>query len=471
MPEQRIESDSLGPVEVPADRYWGAQTERARRNFPIGGERLPPELVHALARVKAAAARANRDLGLLDPVRADLILAAAAEVESGALDDHFPLPVWQTGSGTSSHMNVNEVIANRANELAGAPLGGKEPVHPNDHVNLGQSSNDVFPTAIHVAVVGEWRRRLLPVLGRLVETLGERSRRFADVVKIGRTHLMDAVPLTLGQEMSGWARQVEAGIERLHATLPRLCELALGGTAVGTGVNAHPELAARAIAHLAASTGEPWRPARNRFEAIAAHDALVEAHGALRTLACSLIKIGNDVRWLGSGPRSGLGELKLPANEPGSSILPGKVNPTQAEALLMVSAQVLGNDVAVGIAGASGNLELNVAKPLLADNLLRSSRLLGDAAASFHDRCLAGLEPDRARIGELVGRSLMLVTALAPLLGHDAAAAIARKAEAEGLSLRQATLDLGLVDADTFDRLVRPERMTGPTGDGHDPAR
>ncbi len=454
----RTETDSLGPVEVPADRHWGAQTERSRRNFPIGGERMNPRLIHALAIIKEAAARVHAELGLIDPEVAEAIAAAAREVAEGALDDHFPLVVWQTGSGTQTNMNVNEVIAHRAGERRG---GGRR-VHPNDDVNRGQSSNDAFPAAMHLAAAAELGENTLPALRHLAARLADKARAFDDLVKIGRTHLMDAVPLTLGQEISGWGAQLEIAIAAIEAALGPVYELPLGGTAVGTGLNAHPEFAARAIARLAETTGRPFRPARNRFAGIAGHEPLVALSGALKTAATALTKIANDVRLLASGPRAGLGELALPANEPGSSIMPGKVNPTQAEALVMVAAQVVGNDVAVALGAMGGQLELNACKPLIARNVLESARLLGDAARSFADRCVAGLEPDRARIAELVERSLMLVTALNPVIGYDAAARAAKKAHAEGLTLREALVALGLLSGEEFDRAVRPERMARP---------
>jgi fumarate hydratase class II len=457
----RTEHDALGPVEVPADRYWGAQTERARRHFRIGEDRVPRPLIRALGLVKHACALVNRDLGLLPEARAAAIARAAAEVAEGALADHFPLVVWQTGSGTQTNMNANEVIANRAIELLGGHPGARELVHPHDDVNRGQSSNDVFPTAMHVAAVEELRGRLLPAVRALRDTLAAKAATFADVVKIGRTHLQDAVPLTLGQEISGWASQLHHALDRLEAALPGLHQLAIGGTAVGTGLNAPPGFGEAVAARLAALTGHPFTVAPNRFAALAAHDALVFAHGALATLAVSLTKIANDVRWLVSGPRSGLGELLIPANEPGSSIMPGKVNPTQAEALAMVAAQVLGHDAAIKLAGASGNLELNVMKPLIAHAFLHSARLLADGCRSFDEHCARGLEPDRARIQELLERSLMLVTALVPRIGYDRAAEIARKAHGEGTTLREAALALGHLSAEEFDRLVRPERMTG----------
>lgn len=463
MPESatRTETDSLGPVEVPADRYWGAQTQRSLMNFPIGGERMPVPVIRAFGLQKKAAALANRDLGALEPEIADAIAAAADEVIAGALDDHFPLVVWQTGSGTQTNMNANEVIANRANEMLGAALGAKSPVHPNDHVNRGQSSNDSFPAVMHIAALQETEGRLLPALQHLHAALAHKAGEFGDIVKTGRTHLQDATPLTLGQEFSAWAAQVAAGIERVRGVRPRLLALAQGGTAVGTGLNAPAGFAARFCDRLMELTGQPFRPADNFFEGIAAHDALVELSGALNTLAASLTKVANDIRLLGSGPRCGLGELILPANEPGSSIMPGKVNPTQAEALTMVCAQAMGNHVTVTIAGASGHLQLNAYKPVIVHNVLQSLRLLGDAADSFTIRCVKGIRPDRARIAELVEGSLMLVTALAPHIGYDKAAEIAKTAHEQGLTLREAALKLGHVTAEEFDAWVRPERMTG----------
>jgi fumarate hydratase class II len=459
MSATRTETDSFGPIEVPADRYWGAQTQRSLENFRIGGERMPIPLIHAFGIQKKAAALANMALGALEERLGRAILAAADEVIDGRLDDHFPLVVWQTGSGTQTNMNLNEVIANRANEMLGAPLGAKKPVHPNDHVNLSQSSNDSMPTAMHIAAALETTRRLIPALRALHAALDRKSAEFADIVKIGRTHLQDATPLTLGQEFSGYARQIETGIARIESALPRVLELAQGGTAVGTGLNAAPGFAERFAEEAARIAGLPFVTAPNKFEALAAHDALVELSGALNTLAVSAMKIANDIRLLASGPRCGLGELALPENEPGSSIMPGKVNPTQAEALTMVAVEVMGNHVAVTIAGSQGHLELNVYKPVIALNVLRSIRLLADAAESFTRKCVEGIEADRTRIAELLERSLMLVTALAPRIGYDAAAKIARKAHAEGTSLREAAAALGLIDPDEFDRLVRPEAM------------
>lgn len=459
----RIEHDTLGPVEVPADRLWGAQTERSRRNFTISGERMPGELIHALALVKKVAAVVNRDLGLLDPAKATAVTTAADEVLSGAHDREFPLLVWQTGSGTQTNMNMNEVLANRASEILGGARGAKRLVHPNDDVNRGQSSNDVFPTAMHVAAVHALRTRVIPAVTTLREVLAERAAHTSDVIKIGRTHLQDATPVTLGQEISGWVAQLDHGIQHLEDALPHLCELALGGTAVGTGLNTHPEFGARAATLLAGLTSHPFTSAPNKFEALAASDAVVHAHGALKTLAASLMKIANDVRWLASGPRSGLGEISIPANEPGSSIMPGKVNPTQSEALTMACAQVFGNDVAINVGGASGNFELNVYRPMMIYDFLQSCRLLADGCDSFRERCAAGIEPNRARIEELLDRSLMLVTALNPHIGYDNAAKIAKKAHADGTTLREAALTLGLVSAEQFDAWVRPTDMVQAT--------
>ena len=458
----RTERDSMGPIDVRADRYWGAQTERSLHHFAIGGDRIPLPVIRALGLVKKASAQVNQDLGLLDARRAELIVGAADEVVAGKLDEHFPLSVWQTGSGTQTNMNVNEVIANRAIELAGAKLGSKAPIHPNDHVNMSQSSNDAFPTAMHVAAALEITERLLPSLRALRDALAVKAREFADIVKIGRTHLQDAVPLTLGQEFSGYAAQLDAGIARIEATLPGLLALAIGGTAVGTGLNAPAGFGDAVARRLAALTGLPFTSAANKFAALAAHDDLVMASGALRTLAGALMKIANDLRWLASGPRSGLGELTLPENEPGSSIMPGKVNPTQCEALTMVAVEVIGNDTAVAIAGSQGNFELNVFKPLIIFNVLRSVHLLADACARFREFCVEGVEANRARIAELVDRSLMLVTALAPHIGYDRAAAIAKRAHAEGLTLREAALASGYVTAEQYERWVRPADMVGP---------
>ena len=466
--EKRIEHDTMGEVEVPADRYWGAQTARSLANFKIGDERMPREIIRALGILKLAAARSNASLGALPEDITDLITRAAGEVLDGALDDHFPLVVWQTGSGTQTNMNANEVIANRAIELAGGELGSKDPIHPNDHVNHGQSSNDTFPTAMHIAAAESLVHQLLPSASFLRDALAAKAEEFADVVKIGRTHLMDAVPLTLGQEFSGYAHQLDKDIERVERCLPDLYELALGGTAVGTGLNTHPDFPGSAAAAIAEITGLPFVSAPNFFEALAAHDAVVQTSGTLKTLAASLMKIGNDIRLLGSGPRSGIGEIILPANEPGSSIMPGKVNPTQSEALTMVAAQVIGNDVAITVGGASGHLELNVFKPMMIFNLLQSIRLLGDACRSFAENCVTGIEPDRARIAEMLERSLMLVTALNPHIGYDNAAKVAKKAHAEGITLREAAVALDLLTGEDFDRLVRPADMVGRR-DHHEP--
>ncbi|QQS12266.1 MAG: class II fumarate hydratase [Rhodospirillales bacterium] len=466
MTDTRIETDSLGEVAVPASRYWGAQTQRSLENFRIGGERMPAALIAALGVQKKAAALANHELGLLPADLAGAIVAATDEVVDGRLADEFPLAVWQTGSGTQTNMNANEVIANRACELLGAPRGRKSPVHPNDHVNLGQSSNDSIPTAMHIAAAREVEGRLKPALRELRDTIAARATAFADIVKIGRTHLQDATPVTLGQEFGGWARQVALGIERLDAAMPRVMELAQGGTAVGTGLNADPRFPALFAAKTAELTGLPFRPAVDFFEALGGNDALVELSGALNTIAVSLHKIANDVRLLGSGPRAGLGELRLPENEPGSSIMPGKVNPTQAEALTMVAARVIGNHVTVTFAGASGHLQLNVYKPVIADAVLQSIRLLADAAESFARNCVAGIEPDLGRIDELLRRSLMLVTALNPHIGYDKAAKIARAAHIGGLSLRDAAIASGFVTAAQFDAWVVPSDMTGPAREG-----
>ena len=458
-PATRIETDSMGPIAVRADRYWGAQTERSLHHFAIGDDRMPIAVVHALGLLKKAAAAVNRELELLDARRAELIARAADEVVAGKLDAHFPLSVWQTGSGTQTNMNVNEVIANRAIELAEGKLGSKDPVHPNDHVNMSQSSNDTFPTAMHVAAALEITRRLVPSVQALRDALAAKAREFAGIVKIGRTHLQDAVPLTLGQEFSGYVAQLDGALARIDATLPGLLALAIGGTAVGTGLNAPIGFGDAVARKLAELTGLPFVSAPNKFAALAAHDDLVMASGALRTLAVALMKIANDLRWLGSGPRSGLGELALPENEPGSSIMPGKVNPTQAEALTMVVVQVMGNDTAIALAGSQGNFELNVFKPVIIFNFLHSAELLTDACARFREFCVDGIQANRVRIAELVGRSLMLVTALAPHIGYDRAAAIAKKAHAEGLTLRDAALASGHVTAEQYDRWVRPEDM------------
>ena len=458
----RIEIDTMGEVEVPVDRYWGAQTARSLANFRIGDERMPRELIRALGVLKLAAARSNAALGVLSQETSDCVTRAAQEVIDGRLDDHFPLVVWQTGSGTQTNMNANEVIANRAIELAGGEIGSKDPVHPNDHVNRGQSSNDTFPTAMHIAAAERIVHHLLPAMTHLRNALAHKAAAFDDIVKIGRTHLMDAVPLTLGDEFSAWAHQLDKGIDRVRGALPDLYELALGGTAVGTGLNTHRDFAQRAADEIAEITGLPFVPAANFFEALAAHDAIVQASGTLKTVAVSLMKIADDIRLLGSGPRTGLAEIILPANEPGSSIMPGKVNPTQSEAMAMVAAQVIGNDVAIAVGGSGGFLELNVFKPLMIFNLLQSIRLLGDTCRSFADNCVSGIEPDRKRIAELVERSLMLVTALNPKIGYDNAAKVAKKAHAEGITLKQAAVELGLLTAEEFDELVRPDKMARP---------
>jgi fumarate hydratase class II len=459
----RTERDTFGPIEVPADRLWGAQTQRSLHHFHISTERMPVELVQALAAVKRACAVVNRELGMLDARKADVIAQAADEVLAGKHPDEFPLSVWQTGSGTQSNMNMNEVLANRASELLGGSRGEGRLVHPNDDVNRSQSSNDIFPTAMHVAAATAVEKNLVPALQSLRGTLAEKSRAFTGIVKIGRTHLQDATPLTLGQEFSGYVAQLDHALATVKQALPELCELAAGGTAVGTGLNAHPEFGARVAAELARATGLPFASAANKFAALAAHDAMVAAHGALKTLATVLMKIANDVRWLASGPRSGLGELTIPENEPGSSIMPGKVNPTQCEALTMLCCQVFGNDVAINIGGASGNFELNVFKPMIAHNFLQSVRLLADGMRSFDEHCARGIEANRERIADLMERSLMLVTALAPHIGYDKAAQIAKKAHHEGTTLKQSALALGYVSTEEFDRWVRPEQMTGPS--------
>ena len=458
----RTETDSMGAIAVASDRYWGAQTQRSLEHFKIGGERMPRPIIRAFGIVKHAAATVNEQLGTLDEQLAGAIREAAQEVIDGQLDGHFPLVVWQTGSGTQTNMNANEVISNRAIELLGGEMGSKDPVHPNDHVNMSQSSNDTFPGAMSIATAEQVAQQLVPALQHLHDALATKSKQFDSIVKIGRTHLMDAVPLTLGQEFSGYAQQLENGIARVEGTLPRLRELALGGTAVGTGLNAHAEFGERIAAEIARLTGLPFVTAPNKFESLAAHDAQVELSGQLKTVAASLMKIANDVRLLGSGPRAGLGELLLPENEPGSSIMPGKVNPTQAEALTMVCAQVMGNDVAVNVGGASGHFELNVFKPLIVYNTLQSIRLLGDAARSFTDHCVAGIEANSDRIDELMRSSLMLVTALNPHIGYDNAAKVAKKALTEGSTLREAAVALGLLTDEQFEQWVRPEQMTRP---------
>jgi len=457
----RTERDSLGPVEVPAERLWGAQTQRSLMNFDISSEKMPPALIHALVLVKKAAALVNVELGLLDEKKGKAIVAAADEVLQERHEEEFPLVVWQTGSGTQTNMNANEVLANRASEILGGKRGQERLVHPNDDVNMSQSSNDVYPTAMHVAAVEAFRSRVIPAVTALRDALAERSDAFRDIVKIGRTHLQDATPLTLGQEFSGYASQLDHGIGHLQAALPHLYELALGGTAVGTGINAHPEFGVRGAKKIAELTGHPFVTAPNKFEALASHDAMVHAHGALKTVAASLTKIANDVRWLASGPRSGIGEIAIPENEPGSSIMPGKVNPTQSEAVTMLAAQVMGNDVAVGIGGASGNFELNVFKPLIAHNFLQSARLIADGCDGFRKHCVVGIEANREKIQQNLENSLMLVTALNPHIGYDKAAKIAKLAHEKGTTLREAALELGLVTSEQFDEWVRPEKMVG----------
>jgi fumarate hydratase, class II len=458
----RIEKDTFGPIEVPTERLWGAQTQRSLENFRISGERMPAEVVEALAWIKRACATVNASLGALAADKAQAISSAADEVLARRWPGEFPLVVWQTGSGTQSNMNMNEVLANRASEILGGERGEGRRVHPNDDVNRGQSSNDVFPTAMHVASVVAIRRRLMPALQQLRDTLAAKSRAFDSIVKIGRTHLQDATPLTLGQEFSGYAAQLDHCMRHLEAALPHLSELALGGTAVGTGLNAHPEFGARVAAELSQLTGCAFVTAPNKFEALATHDAMVHGHGALKTLAAALMKIANDVRLLASGPRCGIGEISIPENEPGSSIMPGKVNPTQCEALTMAASQVMGNDVAINFGGAQGHLELNVFKPLIVHNFLQSVRLLADGMASFDEHCARGIEPNRERIAALLHGSLMLVTALAPRIGYDRAAEIAKKAHREGTGLRESAAALGYVSEAQYDEWVRPERMTGP---------
>ena len=462
MTDTRTETDSFGPLDVPADKYWGAQTQRSIMNFPIGWEKQPVAVVRALGVIKKACAQANKELGNLDPALADAIIEAAGEVAEGKLDDHFPLVVWQTGSGTQSNMNANEVIANRAIEMLGGTLGSKDPVHPNDHCNMGQSSNDTFPTAMHISAATTARDVTIPGLKKLHAALEEKVRAFDGIIKIGRTHTQDATPLTLAQEFSGYAHQVAMGIERVQGALGRIYELAQGGTAVGTGLNTPKGWDVMVARNMADITGLPFVTAPNKFEALAAHDAMVEISGALKTVAASLFKIANDIRFLGSGPRCGLGELILPENEPGSSIMPGKVNPTQCEALTQVCAHVMGNDAAVGFAGSQGHFELNVYKPMMAYNVLQSMQLLGDAAVAFTDNLVAGLRADEARIEKLMRESLMLVTALAPEIGYDNATTVAKTAHKNGTTLKEEAVKLGFVDAETFDRVVRPEQMIGP---------
>ncbi|HEU4597218.1 MAG TPA: class II fumarate hydratase [Pyrinomonadaceae bacterium] len=460
-PEMRVETDSMGEIKVPAGKYYGAQTRRSLIHFDIGDDVMPREMIRALGVLKKAAALVNEELGKLPADKARLIERAAEEVIEGKLDEHFPLRVWQTGSGTQTNMNANEVISNRAIELAGGVMGSKEPVHPNDHVNMSQSSNDTFPTAMHIAAA-ERLHQLIPEVQRLHDAIDAKAKEFSDVVKIGRTHLQDATPLTVGQEMSGWASLLERGIERLRMVLPGLYDLAIGGTAVGTGLNSHPEFGERAAQKIAELTGLPFKSHPNKFAALSAHDELVFASGALKTLAGSLMKIANDIRWLGSGPRAGFGELILPENEPGSSIMPGKVNPTQSEAMTMVAVQVMGNDAAIGFAGSQGNFELNVFNPVMIHNLLHSIRLLKDACHGFVDYCVAGIELNRERIDEHLRNSLMLVTALNPHIGYDKAAKIAKHAHQKGTTLRESAVELGFLTAEQFDEYVKPEKMTRP---------
>ena len=458
----RIEKDSMGEIEVPTDRYWGAQTQRSFQNFKIGGERFPREMIRALGIVKQSVAEVNAELGLLDQDTADIVIKVAQEVIDGVLDEHFPLVVWQTGSGTQTNMNVNEVISNRAIEMLGGVLGSKEPVHPNDHVNKSQSTNDAFPTAIHVAIVDRIHDHLIPAVTAVRDAFSNKAEAFKDLVKVGRTHLMDATPLTLGQMFSSYQTQLTNGLRAIEHSLPHLYELAIGGTAVGTGLNTHPEYAGKAVAAISKRTGFPFVPAPNKFEALGARDAIVEASGVFKTVASSLFKIANDIRWLGSGPRCGIGELLLPENEPGSSIMPGKVNPTQCEALTMVCAQVIGNDTTIALSGASGNFELNVFMPVMAFNALQSIRLLGDACHSFRDNCVVGIEPNQEQINRYLSDSLMLVTALNPYIGYDNAAQVAKKAHSEGKTLRQAAVELNFLTEEEFDRIVVPSEMVGP---------
>ncbi len=460
--ETRVESDSMGTIEVPADRYFGAQTQRSLIHFSIGNDKMPPSVIRAIGILKEAAALTNEDLGKLDPSLAGLIVQAAREVRDGTLNDHFPLRIWQTGSGTQTNMNANEVISNRAIELAGGTMGSKVPVHPNDHVNMSQSSNDTFPTAMHIAAAEEIVRKLLPNVVSLKDAIAEKAQAFSGIVKIGRTHLMDAVPLTLGQEMSGYVAQLEADIARIESSLNGLYELAIGGTAVGTGLNTHPEFGEKVAAKIAHITGLPFVSAPNKFSSLAAHDALVHTSATLRTLAVSLMKIADDIRWLASGPRCGLGEIKLPPNEPGSSIMPGKVNPTQCEAMIMVCIQVMGNDNAVAIAGSRGNLELNVCKPVIIHNVIHSISILSDVCDTFRRFAVEGLEPNLERIEEHLNNSLMLVTALNPYIGYDKAAEVAKKADKEGITLKESCIALGYMTADEFDKAVRPEDMIHP---------
>ncbi|TGK89370.1 class II fumarate hydratase [Leptospira bourretii] len=455
----RIETDSMGEIAVENTRYWGAQTERSLHHFHIGNDRFPREMIRALGILKKCAALTNKELGILSPEKSELIVKAAEEVIAGTLDDHFPLAIWQTGSGTQTNMNVNEVISNRAIELAGGVMGSKNPIHPNDDVNKAQSSNDTFPTAMHIACIEQLVHKLIPALQTLHDTFEKKSKEFESIIKIGRTHLQDATPLTLGQEFSGYVQQLSYSIDRVKRALPSVYRLALGGTAVGTGLNTHAEFAVKAAEAIAKETGLPFVSAENKFEALAAHDSLVEVSGVLKTIACSLMKIANDIRWLASGPRSGIGEISIPENEPGSSIMPGKVNPTQSEAMTMVAAQVIGNDVAVNLGGSSGNFELNVFKPLIIFNVLNSIRLLADATLSFEEHCARGIEPNRETIEQNLNRSLMLVTALNPYIGYDKAAKIAKTAHKENSTLKEAGIKLGILTAEQFDEWVKPEEM------------
>ena len=460
--ETRTETDSMGEIEVPTHCYYGAQTARSLIHFDIGAETMPRELIRGMGILKKASALVNAELGLLPESIKDLIAKAADEVIDGKLDDHFPLRVWQTGSGTQSNMNSNEVIANRGIELAGGVIGSKDPVHPNDHVNMGQSSNDTFPTAMHIAAVESINEALIPSLIALTESFSNKSTEFKDIIKIGRTHLMDATPLTLGQEFSGYTTQLEYALDRINGCMPRMYQIALGGTAVGTGLNSHSDFPEKVAKQIADITGLPFVTAPNKFESLGAHDAIVEASGVLKTIACSLMKIANDIRWLGSGPRCGIGEIILPANEPGSSIMPGKVNPTQSEAMTMVAAQVIGNDTAINVGGSSGNFELNVFKPVMIYNLLQSIRLLADSCRSFNNHCVVGIEPNKIQIEKHLNGSLMLVTALNPHIGYDNAAKVAKKAYQENITLKESAIALGLLTEEEFDEKVRPEKMTGP---------
>ena len=460
--ETRTETDSMGEIEVPTHCYYGAQTARSLIHFDIGAETMPRELIRGMGILKKASALVNAELGLMSENIKDLIVKAADEVIDGKLDDHFPLRVWQTGSGTQSNMNSNEVIANRGIELAGGVIGSKDPVHPNDHVNMGQSSNDTFPTAMHIAAVESINEALIPSLIALTKSFSNKSTEFKDIIKIGRTHLMDATPLTLGQEFSGYTTQLEYALDRINGCMPRMYQIALGGTAVGTGLNSHSDFPEKVAKQIADITGLPFVTAPNKFESLGAHDAIVEASGVLKTIACSLMKIANDIRWLGSGPRCGIGEIILPANEPGSSIMPGKVNPTQSEAMTMVAAQVIGNDTAINVGGSSGNFELNVFKPVMIYNLLQSIRLLADSCRSFNNHCVVGIEPNKTQIEKHLNGSLMLVTALNPHIGYDNAAKVAKKAYQENMTLKESAVALGLLTEEEFDEKVRPEKMTGP---------